>query len=146
MILDSQNLFSDDQAVTGTAISENVLDLGVPGTPVKGNSALERDIGPGMPIPLLVQVTEDFDALTSLDITIEVSAAAGLTSPKVLSTTNLLLADLVAGKQLPVSVVPVDADLRYFGLRYTVNGSNPTVGKITASITGGNDTNNNTYK
>lgn len=145
MILDAQNMFSDDQAITATAISENVLDLGVPGTPVKG-SQLERDIGPGTKIPLLVQVTEDFDALTSLSISIEVSAAAGLTSAKVLATQSILLADLVAGKQLSIDCIPNDADLRYLGLRYTVVGTNPTVGKITASVSGGNDTNNNTYK
>ena len=145
MILDSQALFSDDQAITATAISTNVLDLGVPGTPVKGN-ALVRDIGPGNPLTLLCQVTEDFDALTNLIITVEVSAAAALTSSKVLSSQTILLADLVAGKQLNIQAIPNDADLRYLGLRYTVTGTGPSVGKITAGISAGNDTNNNTYK
>jgi hypothetical protein len=145
MILDSQALFSDDQAITATAISTNVLDLGVPGTPRKGN-ALVRDVGPGNPLTLLCQVTETFDACTSIAITVEVSAAAALTSSKVLSSQTILLADLVRGKQLNIQAIPNDADLRYLGIRYTVAGSAPTVGKFTAGISAGNDTNNNTYK
>ena len=30
MILSQQQIFSDDQAITATAISENVIDLGLP--------------------------------------------------------------------------------------------------------------------
>ena len=33
MILSAQQLFSDDQAITASADSTNVIDLGVPGTP-----------------------------------------------------------------------------------------------------------------
>jgi hypothetical protein len=140
MILSQQQLFSDDQAITATAVSTNVIDLGVPGTPFGGNQ-LNQDIGKGNPIPILVQVTEAFNTLTSLTITLEVSAAAGMTSPRVLATETILLADLKAGKQMFNQVIPNGAGLRYLGVRYTVGGSNPTQGKILAGISMGNQTN-----
>ena len=141
MILSAQQLFSDDQAVTATAISENVIDLGVAGTPYGAVAALNNDKGKGAKIPVLIQVTEDFATLTSLTVTVEVSAAAGLTSPKVLATESILVADLVAGKQTHMQVLPDGADLRYLGVRYTVVGSNATAGTITAGISMGNQTN-----
>jgi len=140
-IFSAQQIFSDDQAITATAISSNVIDLGVAGTPHGAAAALNNDKGKGNKIPILVQVTSVFNTLTSLTITVEVSAAAGLTSPVVLATETILLADLVAGKQMHMQVLPDGADLRYLGIRYTVTGTDPTLGNITAGITMGNQTN-----
>ena len=141
MILSAQQLLSDDQAITATAISENVIDLGVPGTPYGAVAPLNQDVGKGAPIPVLIQVTEDFATLTSLTITVEVSAAAGLTSPVVLAEETIAVADLVAGKQTFMQVLPNGANLRYLGVRYTVTGSNATAGAITAGVSMGNQTN-----
>jgi len=141
MILSTQEIFSDDQAVTATAISTNVIDQGVAGTPYDAQAPLNRDLGKGTPIPILIQVTEDFATLTSLTITLECSAAAGLTSPVVLNTQTIAVADLVAGKQTFMQCVPNGDTLRYLGVRYTVTGSNATAGKITAGISMGNQTN-----
>ena len=141
MIFSAEQLFSDDQAVTATAISTNVIDLGVAGTPYGAAAALNQDVGKGTPIPILVQVTTAFATLTSLTITVEVSAAAGLTSPTVLATETIAVADLVAGKQMSMQVLPKDASMRYLGVRYTVTGSNATAGNITAGVTMGNQTN-----
>ena len=141
MILSAQQIFSDDQAVTATAISTNVIDLGVAGTPYGAAAALNNDKGKGNKIPILCQVTTDFATLTSLTITVEVSAAAGLTTPTVLFTQTIAVADLVAGKQISIDVLPNDATLRYLGVRYTVTGSNATAGNITAGISMGNQTN-----
>jgi hypothetical protein len=139
MILSAELLLSDDQAITGSAISENIIDLGVAGTPYDAAAPLNQDVGKGNPVCILVQVTEDFDALTSLDITFEVGATTALGT--VLVTETHLLADLVAGRQTFTQVVPNGADQRYLGVRYTVSGTNPTVGKITAGISKGNQTN-----
>lgn len=141
MILSAQQLFSDDQAVTATAISENVIDLGAAGTPFDAAAALNQDVGKGTPIPILIQVTTAFATLTSLTITVESSAAAGLTSPTVLATEVVLVADLVAGKQTHMQVLPNGADQRYLGVRYTVTGSNATAGNITSGVSMGNQTN-----
>ena len=54
MILDEQGLFSNNQKITATAVSTNVLDLG------------KREVSFGTPVELFIQVTEDFVKLTSL--------------------------------------------------------------------------------
>jgi len=141
MILSAQQLFSDDQAITATAISENVIDQGAPSTSYGAVAALNDDVGKGCPIPVLIQVTADFNTLTSLTVTLETSAAAGLTSPVVLATESIALADLVAGKQTFLQFVPNGDTLRYLGVRYTVVGTDPTLGNITAGISMGNQTN-----
>lgn len=139
MILSKQLLFSDDQAITATAISTNVVDLGVAGTPYGGKAALHQDIGKGTKIPILIQVTADFNTLTSLTIAIETGAAATLAT--VVISKSVVLADLVQGYQFVVEVLPNEIDERYLGVRYTVVGTNPTTGTITAGITMGNQTN-----
>ncbi len=141
MILSANQLFSDDQAVTATAVSTNVIDLGVAGTPYDAAAALNQDVGKGTPVPVLIQVTEAFATLTSLTITIEVSANSDLSSSTVLATETVAVADLVAGKQTFLQVLPNGADQRYLGVRYTVTGSSATAGTITAGISMGNQTN-----
>ena len=143
MILSAQQLFSDDQAITATAISTNVIDLGVAGTPFGAVAALNQDVGKGAKIPILVQITEDFTHGTSADltITVEASAASGLTSPVVLAEETIAFADLVTGKTMFNQVVPDGADLRYLGVRYTSSSGSFTGGKVTAGITMGNQTN-----
>jgi hypothetical protein len=130
MILDEQTLFSDQQAITASAASSNVIDLGV-----------AKDLGPGVPIPILIQVTEDFNNLTNLAVALEVDDADTFGSPKIVQTTTVLLADLVAGKQIPPMYVPQDVDERYARLNYTVTGTAPTTGKVTAGLSMGNQTN-----
>jgi len=141
MILDATTLLSDDQAITATARSTNVIDLGAPDRPYGAAAVINQDVGKGNAIPLLVQVTATFATLTSLTITVEVSANADLSSSVVLSSTTVAAASLVAGYQLPIQVVPHGANRRYLGVRYTVAGDNATTGKITAGISMGNQTN-----
>lgn len=143
MIFSAQQLFSDDQAITATAISENVIDLGVAGTPYDAVAPLHQDVGKGNPIYTLIQVTEAFNNLTTVTVTVETSANADLSSSTVLATEAIALADLVAGKQTFMQVLPNGADQRYLGIRYTVAGTAPTTGKFTSGITMGNQTNIN---
>lgn len=143
MIFSVQQMLSDGQAVTATAISENVIDLGLPSTPYRAKAALNQDIGKGAQVPFLFQITEDFTHATSSDLTItlEVSAAAGLTSPQVIATETIAFADLVAGKQTFLQYLPNGVDLRYLGARFTSSSGDFTGGKITAGVTMGNQTN-----
>ena len=46
---------------------------------------------------------------------------------------TLPLADLAVGRRFPLTIVPRGV-LRYLRLYYTVTGSSPTVGKITAGV------------
>ena len=139
MIFSAEQLFSDDQAITATAVSTNVVDLGAPGTPYDAAAALNQDIGKGAKVPILIQVTEVFTNLTSLKIAIETGSTTSL-GTEVISKT-VLLDDLVQGYQFPFMVLPNEIDERYLGVRYTVTGTAPDSGKITAGITMGNQTN-----
>lgn len=139
MILSAQQLLSDQQAVTATAVGTNVIDTGVRGTPYGGKSALVGDIGKGTKIPFLAQVTEDFNTLTSLTVAIETGPTTALGT--VIVSQSIALADLVAGKQFVLDCLPNDISERYVGIRYTVVGTNPTTGKFTSGISMGNQTN-----
>lgn len=142
MIFDTlQSTFSENQAVTATAISTNVMDLGTLGIVPYESAAIAMNLGAGNEIPLLMQVTETFATLTSLTVSLETSAAAGLTSATVLYSSGAIpVASLLAGFRLPIRWMPDATLLRYIGLRYTVGGSNATAGKITAAFTMGVNT------
>lgn len=139
MILSAQQLFSDDQAITASADSTNVIDLGAAGTPYDAAAALNQDIGKGAKIPILVQITEAFNNLTSLEIKISTGAATTLGTTIISET--ILLADLVVGKQMVLDVLPNEITERYLGIEYVVTGTAPSTGKVTAGISMGNQNN-----
>lgn len=142
MIFDSEALFSDDQAITASAASTNYMDLGAPGTPVGGAAALTRDIGPGNPIPIVVQVTEKFLTLTSLKVAVQVDDNTSFGSATtVLESEAIVLASLLVGYTFALNWIPHKTNERYLRLYYTVGGSSATAGKVTAGITGGHQTN-----
>lgn len=126
MILDEQALFSDEQAVTASAASTNV---------VKTNG----DIGKGTPVELLVQVTEDFATLTSLTVGVQTSDTENFSSVTTLTQSSAVAAaSLVKGYRFPLNFLPTGIK-KYLRLYYTVTGSNATAGKITAGIVAGNE-------
>ena len=138
MIFSKQQLFSDDQAITASAASTNLLDLGVEGTVLLAPNDLVRDIGKGTPIPLLIQVTVAFATLTSLKVKIETDDDVAFGSAKtVLETEAIALANLVAGYRFNITYIPLDTAERYVRLTYTVAGSDATAGQITAGIVAG---------
>lgn len=132
MIQDASLMLSNAQAITASAASTNVIDLGPIAT------GIARDVGKGTPVPLLVQVVEAFNNLTSLAIAAQVDDNSGFASPKTVWTTTLLLADLIAGKINVPEFITRGTDERYLRLNYTVTGTAPTTGKITAVVTMGN--------
>jgi hypothetical protein len=146
MIFDKTTLFSDAQAVTASAASTNVVDLG-PVDRVAGTSApLRRDIGRGTPIPLSVQVVEPFAGLTSLTVSVQTSDDAGFGSGVVTHASSgaVPVADLKAGWTSTLNYVPPAGPAgmkRYLRLNYTVTGSNASAGKVTAGVTMGHQTN-----
>ena len=136
MIFSLNQLFSDDQAITATAVSTNVIDLGVTGTVLGGSNALVRDIGRGTPIPLVIQVTTTFLTLTSLIVTLQAAHVVGFGELYTVDVSpTVVVADLVAGYRFPTIWVPAQVDKRFFRLNFTVGGSNATAGNITAGIT-----------
>lgn len=138
MILDNQTLFSDKQAITATAASTNVIDLG----PI--NTGIVRDIGPGKAIPVVAQVTADFAAAgaATLSVALQVDDNSGFASPKtVLTVGPIALATLKAGYQIPLDYIPRGTDERFLRLNYTVATGPMTAGSITAGVTFGHQTN-----
>ena len=132
MILDTQALFSDAQPVTATAASTNTLDFG-PISPTIKNF----DAGKGCEVALLVQVVEDFNNLTSLQIDLELDATTTFTPDKTIPLATATLAQLKAGYQIARDDLPRGITLQYARLKYTVTGTAPTSGKITAGIVAG---------
>lgn len=127
MILDKDNLFSDAQAVTATAASTNVIDLGT-----------ARDIGNGEPLEILVVANETFDSAAdgaSLTISVETDSDEGFgTAVTVQESVSIPEADLAAGEQV-FKVKLASADFsRYVRLNYTVAGENFTAGTLTAGL------------
>jgi hypothetical protein len=131
MIFDSTNKFSSSQALTVTAASENVIDLGV----------TNRDIGNGEVIPVYIEVDVALEGLTSLQVAIQTDDAEGFGSAvTVVSSGAILAADLIAGYQFAVVHVPLHVLGRYMRLNYVVVGT-ATAGSVVAGITMGNQQN-----
>lgn len=137
MIINKNLTFSENQAITATAISENVIQWPDNGIVPFDAAAIVRNLGAGTPIPMLIQVTEGFNTLTSLTITIETADNAALSSGAVVLATSgaIPLASLIAGFRPTFTRFLPDGTLKSFlGLRYTVAGTNPTLGKVTAAL------------
>lgn len=138
MYVDSQNLFSDAQAVTSTAISSNVIDLNPAGA---GLSANVQDIGIGEEVYLVVTTVTtctDTGSDATLTLTLESDTAAGLASSPVvhLSTGALAFATYAtAGSIVYTGKLPVADYKRYLGLRYTIASGPLTAGAFTAFLT-----------
>jgi hypothetical protein len=143
MIIDNTLVFSDSQAVTATARSTNIVDIGAAGTPTGMTNAVRRDIGIATEIPILVTVTEAFNNLTSLTFQLEVDDDPAFGSPRVVAVGAAVpLASLTLGAKIQFPAeLPEGTNERFLGLRYTVAGAAPTLGKVFASITAGNQTN-----
>lgn len=129
MLLDQQALFSAAQAITVTAASTNVIDTGS-----------NKDVGKYGDIPLLIQVVEGFNNLTSLTVTVQTDDNSAFSSAADVLSMTIPLASLVPGYKSPVITLPMKME-RYIRLNYTVTGTAPTTGKVTAGITGGVQTN-----
>lgn len=132
-ILSAEELFSDQQAITATAASTNLYDRLAPGSWVHGSTSIVDDMGNSY-VPMLVQVTEDFNNLTSLQIDFEMDTTDAFSSATTLYSETVLLADLVAGKKIRVRWVPHDTTEQYLRFNYTVTGTAPSTGKLTAGF------------
>ena len=132
MYIDSQQLFSDAQAVTTDAVGTNVIDLGV-------SSAL----GVGEPMAVLFTVDVAADQTTGdEDYEFEVEYASdaaqttarqqigGLLFESGTPTAPALNADLlVAGFQFAITIPHIKSGVqnRYLGIRYDTTGTTPTI-------------------
>ncbi|MGM9993298.1 MAG: Bbp16 family capsid cement protein [Candidatus Avigastranaerophilus sp.] len=121
MILDEQTLFSDNQKITANSASTNILDFG------------KSEMSFGTPVTLFIQVTEDFDKLTSLKITVQTSVVEAFTSPVDLIDQTITLENLKKGMVSAIKFLP-KGNLGYMRLYYTVTGTTPSQGAVFAGI------------
>jgi len=149
MIFDKTTMFSEAQKLAnGQIFSTNVVDLG----PVA--NGLKRDIGKGTPIPILIQVVENFDKAGNLAVRCEVSKTenfSGTGNVRVAWQSNPMLfmaaapgdPEAKAGHVFVPEAVTRGTNERYMRLVYTVSGTanNTVYGSITAGITMGNQSN-----
>jgi len=137
VIFDKTLQFSDAQAITATAASTNSIDFG-PGGRVYGAAAdIPRNIARSVHLPLLIQVVEAFNTLTSLTISLELDTTTTFTPDKTIVLASIPLASLTLGAQVYYAELPQGISMRYAQLKYTVVGTDPTTGKITAGIVDG---------
>ena len=127
------DILSDKQAITATAVSSNVIDFGDPGQWIHAKAPHQDDKGRAM-IPLFIQVTEDFDNLTSLKIGLEFSDAEDFSASDMLHEQTLALKVLKAGQRTNIRFIPDGAVKRYMRIKYTVTGTTPTTGRVLAAI------------
>ncbi|WP_045834470.1 Bbp16 family capsid cement protein [Hyphomicrobium sp. 99] len=144
MIFDNQSLLSDAQAITASAASTNVIDLGATGRVYGAAVNLARDIGKGCSIPLLIQVIEAFTASGSatLQFSLEVDDNESFSSAKTVWQSRAIgKAELVQGFIVVPEYITRGTDERYARLYYTVATGPMTAGKVTAGVTMGNQSN-----
>jgi len=129
MILDYQNLFSNAQAVTATAVSTNVIDLTV-----------ARDLGVGSPsLRVWVQVTTAFVSAGGATLAVAFQGSVdNSTYTDMASSRTYAVVDLGAGKLLLPIMLPrvggAQAYPLYYRLNYTVATSTFSAGALTAGL------------
>lgn len=119
MIFDKQNMFSDGQAVTVTAASENVV-------------AVQANVGAGEPVYASAHVVEAFAGLTSIDFQLQSATAESGPWSTIAASGAVALADLNSGKVINLGSIPPRTGT-YLRLNYVAAGTG-TAGKITAGI------------
>jgi len=128
MLLDLENSFSNAQAITTSAASTNVLKAG----------GVINEIAFGNPIPLRIQVVEDFTGCTSVEFKVQTATDSAFTTPvDLVSTGAVALAKLKAGYVAPILYMP-KGNKGYLRIYYNVVGT-ATKGKVTAGIAAGHD-------
>ncbi len=127
MLHDVYNTFSEQQAITATAASTDIMDCGY---------ATTIGIGAGKQLYLVVELDEAFNTLTSLAFAFQTDDNAAFSSATTVDTRSIVLANLAAANigNLYTFALPPTGLERYLRMNYTVTGSNPTTGKVTAYL------------
>ena len=113
MFIDSKQAFADGQALTATAVSTNVIDLGV-----------DRNIGPGEHMAVMVSSSVDAGGTTpTLQFAIQSSPNENMSGSTVIGTSEEVTS-LLAGQKI---VLPLGlTNERYLRLNLIAGGTSPT--------------------
>ncbi|TBL50578.1 hypothetical protein EYY98_09075 [Obesumbacterium proteus] len=127
MILDKLLMFSEAQAVTATAASTDVIDLG----PIDGT---RRDIGVGYPLEFWTTVNTTATASGAATVNVQLQTSPdNSTWTTIASSGDLALSALVAGKRIVSQKVPSGVQ-KYLRVNYTVGNGPLTAGAFTSGI------------
>lgn len=130
MIMDALLQFSDAQAVTAAAGSDNTLDMGV-----------ARDLGTGEDLYVVVSVDVAFtDSSSDSTLTVALEGDSTTTFSPDGTTTLFTIPALAAAGAIYYAKLSPGADAlqyRYLRLKYTPNNGNLTTGSLTAGIVHG---------
>lgn len=134
-LIDLQNMFSNQQAITADTISTRVID-----TNPNVSDNLTADIAAGKPLYLQVLVTTAMVSAGSATLTVALESDdnTSLSSATVHATlaSAVAAATMVAGYYIVRNfALPAGDYQRYVGLRYTTNTSDFETGNITAWLT-----------
>lgn len=121
-LVDAILIFSDEQAITATAASTNVIDFG----------EANANLGAGTPLIINFIITEAFATCNSLQISLQ-QGSTSTPATELINLPAILTASLTKGAYIPEIMIP-SQHLRYLRLYYTIAGSNATTGKIFAYI------------
>lgn len=124
--IDPAHQFSASQAITATADSTNVIDL--------GSTPTLRDMGI-RPMILEVIVTEAFNNLTTLGIALKSDSTTNLDTSETVHVDlgAVALASLTLGRRFQFTLPFGDYE-RYLGIEYVVTGTAPTLGRVSAHL------------
>lgn len=125
MRLDNQAIFSNVQKITGATVSTNVVKM------ASTQNGL-TEVAFGTPIPLLIQVVEDFAGLTALKVEVQTAVTEDFAGAKTLVVAEAPVTELKAGYKFPIIQFP-KGNLGYARIKYTPTGT-ATAGAITAGI------------
>ena len=121
MLLDQNAVLSDKQAVTASAASQNVIDLGAAGNAVPGA------------LFAVCRVDEAFAGLTKLAVSLQTAEKADFSDAEELVSASFAVAALAAGETVLAVGVPAGMQ-RYLRAYYTVTGTG-TAGKLSFFLT-----------
>lgn len=127
MILDKENLLSDSQAITVTAGSENVIDMGADSDRIQEFVEKAGE--------LFCQVDADFAGGDDLQVVVQTDDDVAFGSATtVYSTAAIPVADLVAGYQFRLAQLPPHTSERYLRFNYVVTGAGLSGGSVVAGV------------
>lgn len=122
MLLDKTLAFSEEQAITASAASTNIIDQKAAGDAYGA-------------LWVVAKVDADFATLTSLTLGVQTDSASNFSSAETLASTGAVAAaSLTEGEYICCFRLPAGCK-RYIRLYYTVGGSNATTGKVSAFLT-----------
>lgn len=128
MYLDAQHLFSDAQALTSTAASTNLIDLGG-----------DHNVGIGEPMAVVISLDVASDFTTGDEtyvVTVETDDNDSFSSATTIATKAIVGAN-AAGSKFVVGIPADETAERYVRVNYTLAGTSPSV-TITAFLTAQN--------